>query len=284
MSAYAKKPKGFFTPVHQKPSANPQESVFCAGFELNVWRKDGFANHLFEWLPEYALPEPELSIDHANAFVKLQQAAIRVYTTAQSGRRGEIGEITLHALCREFFGTIPISARVFYKSSSNDVVKAFDLVHVRFPDAGDVEIWLGESKYYVNAELAINAALASIRAHIDHGFLTDQKLILGPQIPKTTPNYDIVSSIFASQSSLDDLISAAVFPVAILAQSGSAAAATKISDSYKASLIEELKALTLKVRKSGLASQLRILLIYVPLGSKKALTEAFDKKLKALQP
>lgn len=35
----------------------------------------------------------------------------------------------LHAVCRDFFGTIPIAPRVFYLTSSNDVVKSFDMAH-----------------------------------------------------------------------------------------------------------------------------------------------------------
>jgi hypothetical protein len=282
-SPYAIKPKRFFTEVHQDGTVVPPVRIYCAGFELSTWRCDGFAKHLFEWLPEYALPEDELSVNHANAFVKLQQAAVRVYTTKKPGKRGEIGELALHAICRDFFKTVPISARVFYKSSSNDVVKAFDLVHARFPDNGDVEIWLGESKFYASATSAIAAAIGSIREHIDQGFLTDQKLLLGPQIPKSTPNYDDVVALFESQTSLDELISAAVFPVAILASSPATSSATQISASHKAALKAELEKLALQVEASGLCTSLRVLLIYVPVGDKAALTAAFDKRLKALQ-
>jgi hypothetical protein len=38
-----------------------------------------------------------------------------------------------------------------------------------------------------------------------------------------------------------------------------------------------------KVILSGLAEKIRIVLIYVPLGSKDSLAEAFDKRLKGLQ-
>ena len=105
-----------------------------------------FASHLVEWLPEYALPEEELNVNHGNMYVKLQQAAIWVYTSARYEKRGEAGEIAIHAICREFFETLPISPRVFYKTTSNDVIKAFDMVHARFPPSGGVELWLGESK------------------------------------------------------------------------------------------------------------------------------------------
>jgi hypothetical protein len=148
VSVYKNKPDRFLQRLHFEDSKNPPHGVCCAGFELEVWRASPFAEHLVEWLPEYALPEEELRVHHGNIYVKLKQAAIRVYTSEKYKKRGEAGEISLHAVCRDYFGTLPISPRVFYKSSSNDVVKAFDLVHARIPEAGPIELWLGESKLY----------------------------------------------------------------------------------------------------------------------------------------
>ena len=144
MTIYHTKPNRVLKDLHAHAESNPGEGIYCAGFEFDHWRCIPFANHLIEWLPEYALPEEELSVTHGNMYVKLQQAAVRVYTSEKYERRGEVGEIALHAVCRDFFGTIPISSRVFYKSASNDVVKAFDLVHARFPNNDVMEIWLGE--------------------------------------------------------------------------------------------------------------------------------------------
>ncbi|MFX8000731.1 Hachiman antiphage defense system protein HamA, partial [Acinetobacter baumannii] len=87
-------------------------------------------------------------------------------------------EIALHAICREYFGTIPVAPRVFYKSSSNDPVKSFDLVHARFPSPETFQIWLGEAKFYADGPQAIAAAIASIKSHIERGFLTREKLLL----------------------------------------------------------------------------------------------------------
>jgi Cap4 SAVED domain len=185
MALYDTKPDRFLECRYSVKTANPNVEIYCAGFELNTWRAAPFAYHLVEWLPDYALPEEELqAINHANAVVKLRQAAIRVYTSDKYKKRGEAGEIALHAICRDFFDTIPISPRVFYKSTSNDVIKSFDLVHARFPKNQPFEIWLGESKLYTNPADAMTDAIKSINDHIDRGFLTSQKLLLGPQIPK----------------------------------------------------------------------------------------------------
>lgn len=242
-----------------------------------------FAEHLIEWLPEYALPEDELAVTHANMYVKLKKAAVRVYTSEKYKKRGEAGEIALHAICRDYFDTLPISNRVFYKSASNDVVKAFDMVHARFPQAGGVELWLGESKLYLDTKGAIAEALKSVTEHLEQGFLKEQKLLLGPQIPKSTPRYDELMELFEPQTSLDKFISSGVFVIGILSNSKACSAATQISEEYKANLEKELAEISSRIAKSGLTKSLRILLVYVPLADKDGFVKEFDKKLKGLQ-
>ncbi|MGJ0391782.1 MAG: HamA C-terminal domain-containing protein [Methylocystis sp.] len=283
MSIYAHKPNRFLERVYFDDGGDPARSICCAGFELNAWRCIPFAEHLIEWLPEYALPESELAVTHGNMYVKLKQAAIRVYTSEKYKKRGEAGEITLHAICRDYFDTLPISPRVFYKSSSNDVVKAFDMVHARFPPGGGIELWLGESKLYADGKDAISEALKSVTTHLEQGFLKEQKLLLGPQIPKTTPHYDELLKLFEPQTSLDKFIEAGVFVIGILSNSKACAAAQKIDAIYKAALESEFADLRERLVKSGLTKNIRVLLLYVPLGSKDALVHAFDRKLKGLQ-
>lgn len=282
MSVYDLKPQRFLKKLYSE-AANPFPRLYCAGFELGGWRSRQFAFHLAEWLPDYALPEEELRFDHANVLVKLNQAAIRVYTSPKYASRGEAGEIALHAICRDFFGTVPLSPRVFYKSASNDVVKAFDMVHVRFPKDKSIQIWLGESKLYKSGSSAIADAIKSIKAHIDDGFLSNQKLLLGPQIPKTTPRYAEIMKIFSKQESLDTLIKNAVFVVGILCDSKALSAAKTHDKVYLDEASEELKQLTAKLTESGLTTSLKLVLAYVPLLSKDDFVDAFDKRLKGLQ-
>jgi Cap4 SAVED domain len=283
LSAYAHKPKRFLERLYFDESRNPTQSICCAGFELSAWRCIPFAEHLIEWLPEYALPEDELAVTHANMYVKLRQAAVRIYTSEKYKKRGEAGEIALHAICRDYFDTLPISPRVFYKSASNDVVKAFDLVHARFPSADGVELWLGESKLYADTKEAITEAIRSVAQHLDQGFLTQQKLLLGPQIPKTTPHYDELMQFFEPQTSLDKFITAAVFVIGILSNSKACEAAKQIDDAYKGALRQELRLLAERLQNSGLTKNIRVVLLYVPLVSKDGLVDAFDAKLKGLQ-
>lgn len=283
MSAYNNKPKRFLERLYFRDGGNPVEGVCCAGFELKAWRCVPFAEHLIEWLPEYALPEDELAVTHANIYVKLKKAAVRVYTSPKYAKRGEAGEIALHAICRDYFDTLPISNRVFYKSASNDVVKAFDMVHARFPEKGGVELWLGESKLYQDTMDAIADALASVTEHLEQGFLKEQKLLLGPQIPKTTPRYEELMELFEPQTSLDKFVQSGVFVIGILSNSKACSAASTLTDGYKAALQNELTAISARIAKSGLTTKIRIVLLYVPLADKEGFVTTFDGKLKGLQ-
>jgi hypothetical protein len=283
LSIYDHKPARFLIDISKKKQADLSSSIYCAGFELSQWRCSQLAFHLAEWLPDYALIEEELRVNHANMLLKLNQAAIRVYTSEKYKRRGEAGEIALHAVCRDFFQTIPISPRVFYKSASNDLVKAFDMVHARLPEGEAVELWLGESKLWEQGDSAIANAIKSVRSHIDAGFLSNEKLILGPQIPKDTPRYDEIVKLFHKSTSLDAFLKSSVFVVGILCDSESARAALQHDIQYVAAVEAEMERLAKSLNDSGLPSQLRMVLVYIPLATKESLVAAFDQRLKGLQ-
>ena len=211
-----------------------------------------------------------------------RQAAIRIYNSENYKKRGEIGEIALHGICRTYFGTFPIAPRVFYLTASNDVVKAFDLVHVAYPEGRDPEIWLGEAKFYEDARSALREAIDSIETHIDGDFLRREKLILGPQISKTLPEYEKIKELWSTNTSLNSLFQNAVFPVFIMANSAATATNKDWSDDYFSEVLDELQDLTLRLERASIATKIRLLLIYVPLGSKAELADRFDALLKGV--
>lgn len=277
LTVYQTKPDRFLNVIHQLQASSLEEVICCAGFELKKWRCDAFAGHLIEWIPEFALNDAELIVHHGNLYKKLKQAAYRIYTSPKYQKRGEAGEIALHAICRDFFDTVPISHRVFYKSTSNDVIKAFDMVHARFPEKEPMQIWLGESKLYKDGSSAVAEAIASVREHLEQGFLTAQKFILGPQIPLATPNYAKVKSLFEAETSLDDLIKSAVFPIGVFCDSNAVENAENISNNYSAEVIKEMRKLANLLASAKFPVDIKLLFIYVPLRSKDALVSSFDK-------
>ena len=264
--------------------SNESLESYCAGFELSEWRCSGLADNLIEWIIDYALKSDELRFtNHTNTFVRLKQAASRVYTSEKYERRGEVGEIAAHAVCRTYFNTIPIAARVNYLSASNDPIKAFDLVHVRYVGDNEIELWLGEAKFFKNRNDAIKDAIASINGHVTAGFLKNEKLLLGPQVSNDIPHSGKIKRLLSAEASIDELIAKAVFPVLIAANSDATAKHTLTSNDYRTEVDAEMKALWGNLKVSGLTEKLELKLIYVPLGDKDKLNKAFDDRLKGLQ-
>lgn len=264
--------------------AKPSAEAFCAGFELSEWWHEGLANNLIEWIIDYALKSDELkTLNHTNWYVRSRQAAARVYTSPRYEKRGEVGEIAAHAICRTYFQTIPVAPRLNYLSASNDPVKAFDLVHVRYTSEENFELWLGEAKFFKDRVDAVKNAISSICSHITKGFLTNEKLLLGPQVSNDIPHSERIKQLLSSEKSLDHLIQNAVFPVLIAANSDSTPNHTQPSRAYFDEIEDELEALWGQITESGLTAKIKVRLIYVPLGDKDKLNKAFDERLKGLQ-
>jgi hypothetical protein len=282
ISPYDTKPKPLFTRLDTEEGV--EDEAYCVGFELEKWRCDAYADHMIEWIIDYALKSDEIkTLSHGNSYLKLRQAAARIYKSEAYEKRGEIGEISLHAICREFFGTIPFAPRVFYLTSSNEVVKSFDMVHVRYDDEG-VELWLGEAKFFKDRKGAIASAIESVKTHIDQGFLKNEKLLLGPQVSTDIPQFEKIRDILSEEVSLDELFEKSIFPILIAADSDSTNSHKRMDNDYATDVSTELKALANAIQESGLKSKIKILLIYVPLGSKDQLAAAFDIRLKGLSP
>lgn len=97
---YGRMPDPFLKVVVSRVELPPVPSLLaiCAGYESGAWRSDALAEHLLEWLPEFALNERELrELDGTNARRILRQAARNLYTSEKYQKRGEVGEILLHA-------------------------------------------------------------------------------------------------------------------------------------------------------------------------------------------
>jgi hypothetical protein len=280
---YSNKPKRFLSPVAVIQHLLPAAHGYCAGFELQEWRFEGLANHLMDWITDYALWGDQLNVSHVNMYERLRRAAARIYKTPIYEKRGEVGELLLHAICRDFFATIPIAPRVFYLTASNEVVKSFDLVHVCPDEAEDsFEVWLGEAKFYKDPFRALADAIESIETHVDAGFLKNEKLILAPQIDPTAPYYAELSDIFSEQTSLDDLFNRAVFPICVAAESSTTAGSIQIDTKYRSDILTELANLQDRLAASALHPRVKLVLLYVPLANKMDLATSFDSKLKGI--
>jgi hypothetical protein len=258
---------------------DPPYAALCAGFEGGAWRSKALAYHIFNWLPFAALNQEHQLAFGANNFVDmLRLAAAHVYKTKKTVSRGEIGELLLHLACVQHFGTAPVLCKLVLKTSHNDTVKGFDAVHV-LPLKDDYEVWLGESKFYSDPRRSIRDAVTSIKSHLLPPFLSTEKAMIYGHIGHDIPHRDQLTTLFKAQTSSDELLAHAVFPVLIAYNSQTSAAFGALSDQYVSDLTNEVEALKELFAVELGQVKIRVVLIFVPLATKQHLVENFDKLL-----
>ncbi|MCX8492178.1 MAG: DUF1837 domain-containing protein [Cyclobacteriaceae bacterium] len=283
---YSSKPSKFFNEIKLTPIVE-NSTIFCAGYELGIWRHKQYAEHLMEWLTDYALIEDELKSFNSSTGRNLtKQAANRVYKATDKkpvNKRGEIGEISLHAVCRYFFDTIPFVTTCYFKSATNDTVKGFDLIHTRLLPDNKFEIWFGESKFYTERNKAIESAIISINKVFEDNYFQNEKIwILSKQKNQSGTSVH-VERLFESNVTIDELLKVAVFVIGIVAESEATKNANDLNDEYFVSLTEEINIMAKKLFSNKIKQKVNLKLIYIPLGNKKELICSFDAKLNGIQ-
>ena len=178
------KPSSFLNLRVHDIGVKPSITGLCVGYERNEWRASQFARHIMEWLPEFALKHTELiGMNSGNAIPLIRDAAKRVYESKKFEKRGEFGELFLHAAIREVFDSLPAISKIYYKSARNDTVKGFDAVHVvAKPTTGKLELWLGETKFYSDINHAVRDVVKELAVHTETNYLRDEFLLIKGKI------------------------------------------------------------------------------------------------------
>ena len=271
--------------VSRFSQANVLDPVtLCAGFDGGKWRCTQLAKHLTEWVLDFSLRTSERELIPPGRIVAVvREAASRVYAT-DAVSRGEAGELLLHAACRQEFGTKQLVARLYYKSSLDQQVHGFDCVHFRIGVDGKIELWLGESKLYSDAASAIAKARASIKEHLDRGFIQSQKMLILPKIADEDKTLAAtVQHLFHKNTPIDEFLDAMVIPVLVACDSIAVAMSESVTSEYLSTVKAEMVDISDRVRKGSPFATLRIQPIYVPLNTKEDLRKAFGEALRGLQ-
>lgn len=95
-----------------------------------------------------------------NAFENLRKVKTKDNTKGKI-TDGEVGEIFLYGIMREYYQATVLVPKIFYKQNTNDTVKGGDSVTITLSN-NEVGIWFGESKFYSDINNAINDSVKSI--------------------------------------------------------------------------------------------------------------------------
>ena len=283
------KPKPFLDLLVHDIDAKGDNAGLCAGFERGEWRCKQFAEHVLEWLPEFALGSSEAaSLSAHNALRMIRRAARTLYRSEHYQRRGEFGEVLLHIAIRQVYSSFPLVSKIFFKNSVNDTVKGFDAVHVVAGSAG-LELWLGEVKFYTNLTKAIYDVSEEIIAHLRTDYLRSEFLLISNKIDPAWPHQEEIRTLLDENTSIDQVFRAAAIPILLSYESGSLKKGEK---SYRRAIEQELasgfdcvrSSLDEKYRQEfSTGIPLRVHVFLVPLESKENLLRELHSGLERLQ-
>jgi len=261
----------------------PSCTGLCAGYEQGQWRADQLAQHAMEWLPEFALSSAECEeLGHSNAARFMRRAAKAVYDSKKFKKRGEFGELFLHIAIRQVFDSLPAISKIFYKSAANETVKGFDAVHVVGPET-DMELWLGEAKFYSKIGAAITSVVEELQDHTETDYLRSEFLLITNKIDPGWPHAKQLKRLIDPNTSLDEVFSRVCIPVFLTYDSPTVTAHEACNTDYATAFAEEIEEHWETFAGRDLPEQLHIHLFLMPLESKKDLVTLLDDKLKAWQ-
>lgn len=259
----------------------PRALALCPDFEFGSWRHKQLAEHLFDWLPEVALRPQEREALLYEPNKTLARACRRLFDTDDPSKRGEVGELLLHAACRQEFSTAPIVTRLFYKMRTNDSVTSIDVVHVLLnPEDRRLELWMGEAKLYESVQDARYKALESIRPLWDPDFLTEMKALIGPKIEDGSPYESELAWLFEDETSLDQIVNRIVIPICIAADFEPTISASTRDDDYLRQVGAELDAAR-HYFEERVPANVQFVVIFVPLDCKEKLESAVNDRVRS---
>lgn len=286
-----KHPDKFLNVVFHESADVGDDLALCAGFERGSWRNDQFADHIIEWLPEFALSYSEIKeIGHHNALRIIKRAAKIVYDTEKYGLRGEFGEILLHIAIRQVYKTLPAINKIYYKSSVNETVKGFDAVHVVKKDTG-LELWVGETKFYNTVSKAIYDVTKEIIDHLETDYLKSEFILIRNKIDPAWPEAAELKDLLHENTSLDKVFQRACIPVLLTYDSKvvkEGAGDKEYEKNIKCEILDAYSTMRKKLNEQYAARfftalPITVHVILIPLKEKVELISALDKRLKALQ-
>lgn len=273
----------FFNLIVHKDDELPDLHGLCAGFENSYWRIDQLVDHLFNYLPEFALTFSEFQeLSGENIVPQLRIAAGNVYQSAKFRNRGEFGELLLHAIIRETHSTIPAISKLFYKDGPNDTVKGFDAVHV--VEKGDkLELWLGEVKFYQSIHSAIKDVIIELHDHIKVRYVKNEFIAISNKIDRAWNHSEKLRTLLNPNTSLDDIFDSTCIPVLLTYDSQVLNKHNKKSQEYLTEMETEILKFHKKFCDDLGKFPLTIHLFLVPLNTKDELIKKLEEKLRIWQ-
>ncbi|MBA2864911.1 HamA C-terminal domain-containing protein [Methanococcus maripaludis] len=192
------------------------------------YRWDSFINCVIRGVEEHAFGMPVTSaVFSTNITDTLREASTSIYKIPESFKDsptkdrllpielfaeqpikgGEYGELLLHVILRDFLGTDPLLAKVYFKDTDNSQVHGFDIVHI-LPDQNTMVI--GESKLYNDGKDGVRALINDLKEHIEDDYIHREFTLISKKLKKyetdiAIPQNDEIYRILDENTLLKDV-------------------------------------------------------------------------------
>lgn len=234
-------------------------------------------------------------------------------------KKGEFGEMILHLLLRDFFGTEPLLSKIHFKDTDNAVIHGFDIVHVGkdLKDPTRSSIYLGESKLYSRktghaGKQGINDLVEDIKHHFKTDFLYREIALINKKkdafkslseyedkntkdeyedfLKRKVKWFEVLKKVEIKEERLQNFFKSVTIPLVCTYQSAifdgcSDVDEEKFQAELKNEVVELKSLLDEKIRNikdevgEPVKTELNIILLLFPIPSKKELIKALHEKL-----
>lgn len=305
--------KGKYTDYYQydKISSHCFHIVFDLDESNNIVQNEkGWIEEIFDAIPFFALGQEkalEISKDSPREAVKqgikllydikeIREANKEYLTNPKLKfddkylKRGEFGELILYYLLQEKLGKPQLISKIYFKDSYNSVVHGFDAVHF---DKNSKELWIGESKFYIDKNSALRDLVDDLYKHFNIDFFNQEFAIIKRRFGDLGIQDDDINTLVDPQTKLlSKIINInacffALFDSKIVNSFSYEAGTDKPSQQFLDLLkkaVEKTKVnFDRKISTYPYKDKLKIHLFLFPVNSKYKLIQALHEKLKREQ-
>jgi hypothetical protein len=257
--------------------------AYCVGFDQSKFRLGPLVDLLVKVIPEFALGYYHgTSVPMTEIVPIARKAARRVYLTDNYKSRGEFGELILHLLLRDHFGSVPLISKINFKDTPNETVHGFDGVHV-VVENGEKQLWLGESKIYGSGSEGVRALAKDLELHLSADYLRQEFELVAPKLPVDAPDIEYWRRLMHEHTRLDEILDKVCIPAVCTYTSPIYGNHTACTDRYLEEFVKECRSLQRIFEDRPIATDVDILLLLLPVESKDELVTELDKRLKHMQ-
>ena len=278
------------TPIERKDTL-----CMVQDFEDGEWRINDFLDYIWDNIAETALNNAERTALGNRPSSLLVRAAKNLRITDNDIAGGEIAEVLLYAIMRNYYGALPVVPKIYYKQNVNDYAKGADSVHIVIEPDNKFSLWLGEAKFYDSID---DSRLNSIVDSVYNTLSTEKikkenSIIVGinelQSLGLSASFIEEIYSLLNRDVSIDRIKPLLHIPILILHECDITSSTTQLDEAYMSSIksyyIDRInlyykKQINKCASEVHLYSEIHFHLIIFPVPKKSDIVEKFTNRAK----